>query len=218
MKFAIDTITLWSHHNEKRQLHFKRGKVNILTGGSQRGKSAILSILDYCFLSSSHKIPGAIINDNTSWYGITFIINEKNYSIARQSPKGNTVSNGIYFSSIGEIPDEPKSNIAIDDLKLILEKEFTIDEAVRLAYGGRALKSGSKASFRYFFLFNTLSEDIITSSEIYFDKQTQIDTAKHCLEFLTLQWVLTRCKTSLHERRRRGLSVSFLEKSDDLIV
>lgn len=173
MKFAIDTITLWSHRNEKRQLHFKRGKVNVLTGGSHRGKSAILDILDYCFLGSSHKIPLDIINDNTSWYGLTFAVNEKNYTVARKSPNGNTVSNEIYFSSVGNIPDQPTSNIAIEELKLILEAEFKIDEAVRLAYGGGALRSGSKASFRYFLLFNTVSEDIITSRDTYFDKQTE---------------------------------------------
>jgi Protein of unknown function (DUF3732) len=173
LKFAIDTITLWSYRNEKRQLHFKRGKVNVLTGGSQRGKSAILDILDYCFLGSSHKIPLDIINDNTSWYGLTFLINGKNFTIARQSPNGNTVSNEVYFSSVGNIPDHPTSNIAIEELKLILEAEFKIDEAVRIAYGGGALRSGSKVSFRYFFLFNTLSEDIITSRDTYFDKQTE---------------------------------------------
>ena len=173
MKFAIDTITLWSHRNEKRQLHFKRGKFNVLTGGSHRGKSAILDILDYCFLGSSHKIPLDIINDNTSWYGLTFAINEKNYTVARQSPNGNTVSNDVYFSSVGNIPDQPTSNIAIEELKLILEAEFKIDEAVRLAYGGGALRSGSKVSFRYFFLFNTVSEDIITSRDTYFDKQNE---------------------------------------------
>ena len=173
MKFAIDTITLWSHRNEQRQLHFKRGKVNILTGGSHRGKSAILDILDYCFLGSSHKIPLDVINDNTSWYGLTFSINEKNYTIARKSPNGNAVSKEVYFSSIGNIPDQPISNITIEELKLILETEFKIDEAVRLAYGGGALRSGSKVSFRYFFLFNTVSEDIITSRDTYFDKQTE---------------------------------------------
>lgn len=173
MKFAIDTITLWSHRAETRQLHFKRGKVNVLTGGSHRGKSAILDILDYCFLGSSHKIPLDIINDNTSWYGLTFAINDKNYTVARQSPNGNAVSSEIYFSSIGSIPEQPVSNIAIEELKLILEAEFHIDEAVRLAYGGGALKSGSKVSFRYFFLFNTISEDIITSRDTYFDKQNE---------------------------------------------
>ena len=173
MKFAIDTITLWSNQDEMRQLHFKRNKVNVLTGGSHRGKSAVLDIFDYCLLGSKHKIPNSIINENTSWYGITFAINSKQYTIARRSPDGNTVSDDVYVSSIGAIPQAPKANISIDELKLILQAEFQINEAVKLAYGGGALRAGSKVSFRYFFLFNTISEDIITSRDTYFDKQSE---------------------------------------------
>lgn len=173
MKFSINTITLWSTRSEMRQLHFKKNKVNVLTGGSHRGKSAILDIFDYCFLGSTHKIPNSVINENTSWYGLTFSINDKQYTIARKSPVGNLVSDDVYFSSLGVIPEVPSANIKIDELKLILQAEFHIDEAVKIAYGGGALRAGSKVSFRYFFLFNTISEDIITSRDTYFDKQSE---------------------------------------------
>lgn len=173
MKFAVDTITLWSKKGEKRQLHFKRDKINVLTGGSHRGKSAILDIFDYCFLSSTHRISESIINENVAWYGITFAINKKHYTIARRSPNGNTVSGDIYFSSVGDIPEVPRATIKIDDLKGLLEAEFKIDDAVKIAYGGHALRAGSKVSFRYFFLFNTISEDIITSRDTFFDKQSE---------------------------------------------
>lgn len=173
MKFAIHTITLWSHKGEMRQLHFKLNKVNVLTGGSHRGKSAIVDIFDYCFLSSKHKISTSIINENTAWYGITFGVNEKQYTIARKSPSGNTVSDDIYFSSVGEIPASPRKNIDSIEVKKILEAEFRIDEAVKVAYGGGALRANSSISFRYFFLFNTISEDIITSRDTYFDKQSE---------------------------------------------
>lgn len=173
MKFAVDTITLWSKKGEKRQLHFKQDKINVLTGGSHRGKSAILDIFDYCFLSSTHRISESIINENVAWYGITFAINAKNYTIARRSPNGNTVSGDIYFSSVGDIPEIPRATIKIDDLKGLLEAEFKIDDAVKIAYGGKALRASSKVSFRYFFLFNTISEDIITSRDTFFDKQSE---------------------------------------------
>lgn len=173
MKFTIHAITIWSKAGEKRQLRFEPNKVNVLTGGSHRGKSALLDIFDYCFLSSSHRISESIINENVGWYGVTFSINEKLFTIARRSPQGNTVSADLFFSSVGDIPEEPKPTIKIDDLKRVLEAEFKIDDAVRVAYGGNALRAGSKVSFRYFFLFNTISEDIITSRDTFFDKQSQ---------------------------------------------
>ncbi|CAN5215888.1 DUF3732 domain-containing protein [soil metagenome] len=173
MKFGIETIAVWSKLGELRQLHFQRNKVNILTGESHTGKSTLLDIIDYCMLASAHKIAEGVINENISWYGVTFYINEKRYSIARGSPKGGSVSEDLYFSSIGTLPLLPAANIKSADLKKILEAEFRIDDAVTIAYGGSTLKAGSKVSFRYFFLFSTISEDIITSRDVYFDKQNE---------------------------------------------
>ncbi|TCF98348.1 hypothetical protein BZM26_25830 [Paraburkholderia strydomiana] len=173
MNFGIDSITLWSKNGEQRSLAFERNRVNVLTGGSHTGKSALLDIIDYCFLASSHKLPDSIINENVGWYGLTFYVNDKTYTIARRSPLDNAVSEDYYFSSTGAVPDAPQPNTREDDIKSILEAEFHIDDKVTVAYGGRALKAGSKVSFRYFFLFNTISEDIITNSKVFFDKQSE---------------------------------------------
>ncbi len=173
MNFGFDSIVLWSNRGEKRTVSFERDRVNILTGESHTGKSALLDIIDYCFLASSQKIPYSVINESVSWYGLEFYINDKSYFIARRSPGAGSVSPDYYFSSVGTIPQLPESNISEADLKGLLESEFGIDERVTIAYGGSALRAGSKVSFRYFFLFNTISEDIITSKTIFFDKQSE---------------------------------------------
>ncbi|WP_322059369.1 DUF3732 domain-containing protein [Paraburkholderia sp. J63] len=147
--------------------------MNVLSGESHTGKSALLDIIDYCFLASSHKLPDSIINENVGWYGLKFYVNDKTYSLARRSPQGNHVSDEYYFSSTGVVPDVPEATTREDDIRKILEGEFNIDEKVTVAYGGKALKANSKVSFRYFFLFNTISEDIITNSKVFFDKQAE---------------------------------------------
>jgi len=173
LKFGFDSITLWSKRGERRSLAFVRNKVNVLSGESHTGKSALLDIIDYCFLASSHKIPDSVINENVEWYGLKFYVNDKTYALARKSPRGNTVSVDYYFSSIGSIPDVPIVNAREEDIRGILEAEFKIDEKVTIPYGGSALKANSKVSFRYFFLFNSISEDIITNSKVFFDKQSE---------------------------------------------
>lgn len=145
----------------------------MLSGGSHTGKSALLDIIDYCFLASSHKLPDSVINENVSWYGLNFYINDKTFSLARRSPQGNSVSDDYYFSSLGILPDAPDANTREDDIRKIIEAEFKIDERVTVPYGGNALRANSKVSFRYFFLFNTISEDIITNSKVFFDKQSE---------------------------------------------
>ncbi|WP_416310371.1 DUF3732 domain-containing protein [Pseudomonas sp. W03] len=171
MNFGIDEIILWSSIGETRSIEFKRNKVNVITGESQTGKSTILKIFDYCFLASEHDIPHDVINDNVSWYGIRFYANDKSYFLARRSPVGNVVSSEYFFSSMGEVPEVPVPNIKQEDLRGILEAEFSIDDRIRMPFGGKVIKSGSRVSFRYFFLFNTISDDIILNSKSFFDKQ-----------------------------------------------
>jgi len=173
MKFGIDEIILWSNKNHIRKIFLKRNKVNIITGKSGMGKTSIMKIIDYCFLASSHKIPHSIINENVSWYGIKFYINNKQFIIARKSPIGEIVSKDYYFSNTDITPNLPHSNIDNIELKKIIDTEFSINQHTTLSHGGLFLKKDSKISFRYFMLFNTISEDIITNTNQFFDKQNQ---------------------------------------------
>lgn len=157
----------------RRVLKFKENKVNVITGGSHTGKTAILRIVDYLFFASKHKIPESKINENIAWYGINFKINDKHFTLSRKSPNKNNTSNEYYFSSTGEIPETPFQNITENNLKKTLETEFNIDRNVTIPFGGKSLKQNSKISLRYFMLFNTISGDIIQHSEVFFDKQNE---------------------------------------------
>lgn len=172
MRFGIDTIRLWSHNGETRDINFERGQINILSGHSSRGKTALLHIIDYCLLSSSHQIPHDVINDTVAWYGIKFYINGKDLAIARKSPSEQAVSDQLFFSSIGTLPTEPFSNSTSDDIKAVLQSEFSLDSSVIL-FGGRGVRYGTQVSFRYFLMFNTISEDIINNTAAYFDHQQE---------------------------------------------
>lgn len=141
MKFGIDKIRLWSKHGEVRDVDFERGRINVLTGGSSRGKTSLLHIIDYCLLSSEHKLPHDVINDNVAWYGLQFYINDKTLAIARKSPTAQNVSEQLYFSGIGRMPEVPEANAKIDDIKAILQAEFGLDSSVVL-WGGAWTQAG----------------------------------------------------------------------------
>lgn len=104
MKFGFDEIILWSNQNQIRKIHFERNKVNLITGKSGMGKTSIMKIIDYCLLSSKHQIPHSIINENVSWYGIKFYINDNQFIIARKSPIGEIASKDYYFSNTRACP------------------------------------------------------------------------------------------------------------------
>jgi hypothetical protein len=171
MNFVFCDLILWRKNGTIRKVHFEPNKVNVITGESHTGKTAILGIIDYCLFSSSHKIPQSIINENVDWYGILFLINDKKFLISRKAPTGSKTSADYYFSSVGEVPQLPKINTTEVAVKSIMDVEFSIDHQVQMPYGGATLASGSKISLRYFLMFNTISEDIIENSSVFFDKQ-----------------------------------------------
>ncbi|AYL97995.1 DUF3732 domain-containing protein [Mucilaginibacter celer] len=170
MRFHINKIILWfKNESAPRMLELIPNKVNVITGGSGTGKTSILSIFDYCMLSTKANIPQEAINENVAWYGIDFKINDKDFLLARKSPVGNTGSDEIYFSSDNTFPEKLAKNNDIKQVKSILEKEFGIDESLKIPFGGKYISAGSKISYRYFLLFNTLSEDTIAHTKEFFD-------------------------------------------------
>lgn len=83
-KFNILKLMLWSKNGKQRVLNFQVDKINVITGNSNTGKTAILDIIDYCFFASSKGISDSIINESIAWYGLVFEINDKTYTLARK--------------------------------------------------------------------------------------------------------------------------------------
>lgn len=172
MKSNIGKIVLWLKNGKIREIEFLPNKINVITGDSNTGKTAILHIVDYCFFSSKVYISESIINENVDWYGLILNVNGKVYTLARKAPSNNQPSYVYYFSSTGEIPATPFENNNEGSIKDIIEADYSIDRDVKIPYGGKSLKVGSKISLRYFLMFTTMSQDIIANSEVYFDKQS----------------------------------------------
>lgn len=45
----LRAIASYSHAGERRDIEFVLGRLNIVTGASKTGKSALLDIVDYCW-------------------------------------------------------------------------------------------------------------------------------------------------------------------------
>ena len=58
--------------------------VNIITGDSKTGKSALVEIIDYCLCSSRSTVPKGKITEFTTLFCITLVIQKRCYVVARQ--------------------------------------------------------------------------------------------------------------------------------------
>jgi len=135
----IQKIILYSHKGEKRILPFELGKVNIITGESKSGKSALIEIINYCLASSGCDIPEGIIRDTVSYFAILLTFNDSETAfIARENPniKGTQASTTVcLIRNTGEhLPDleEINSNLNIDALKGFLTRKIGISENVHV--------------------------------------------------------------------------------------
>lgn len=57
--------------DKRQKLHFVEFStgVNVITGKSSTGKSAMIEIFDYCFGNSDYTVPEGVITDNADLYG-----------------------------------------------------------------------------------------------------------------------------------------------------
>jgi DNA-binding FrmR family transcriptional regulator len=168
MKFVLHEVKLWfkKENSKSKSYEFLPNKVNVITGDATVGKTSFWSIIDYCLLSGKMNIANAII-EKVSWFGIRFSINGKEFSIVRKSPVIGVVNSEVFFIE-GKLPVIPEANKSIADIKQMLDKEFGITEALKYPYGKEVGKSKINLTYRHFLLFNSITADIITSSDRYF--------------------------------------------------
>ena len=67
MKSYIKAIIIFNKNGEKRVVPLEQG-VNIITGESKTGKSALVEIIDYCLCSTRCTIPKGKITDFSYLY------------------------------------------------------------------------------------------------------------------------------------------------------
>lgn len=82
MKSYIKSIIIFDKNGEKRVVPLKQG-VNIITGESKTGKSALVEIIDYCLCSTRCTVPKGKITEFAYLYALVMLIGNSTYVIAR---------------------------------------------------------------------------------------------------------------------------------------
>ncbi len=107
MNSYIRSIIIFSKEGDKRVVPFFQG-VNIITGDSKTGKSALVEIIDYCLCSSHCTVPKGKITEFAYLYVLPICIDNYTIVIARY----NWISGGKMFVT------QEKSNFDIDSITL----------------------------------------------------------------------------------------------------
>jgi hypothetical protein len=88
----IRDIVIYSHTGEMRRISLKVNGLNIVTGRSSTGKSALSDIVEYCMGRSDFNIPEGPIRDKVAWYAVIFQFAGEQVMIAKPAPATNAAS------------------------------------------------------------------------------------------------------------------------------
>jgi hypothetical protein len=174
MKFQLKKLIIWpkSKAFSPRVVEFEVGKVNVITGGSRTGKSAIIPIIDYCLASSDCNIPIDTIRDYASWYGVVFQTETEEILISRKVPDGNKASSEFYLLrgkavSVPAVIASP--NEKMDGVKNILN---SISSVPYFSLSGAVDNKGYQArlGFRDLMALVFQSQDLVANQNIIFYK------------------------------------------------
>ncbi len=88
----IKSIHIYSHDGQRRDLNFKIDGLNVITGRSSTGKSALSEIIEYCMGRSAFNVPEGIIRDKVSWFCVIYQFALEQVLIAKPTPASGYIS------------------------------------------------------------------------------------------------------------------------------
>jgi DNA repair ATPase RecN len=174
MSLQIAKIILYSRKGDVRELDFTPGRLNVLTGASKTGKSALIDIVDYCTGRSECNVADGVIRRYVGWYAILFQLNGSQVFVARRNPAvGERTSSDVYMNRATTITTPPASaltkNTTVDALEAFLGAAIGISENEHRP--PQPTRDPLAANFRHALLFSFQDQNDIDSKQRLFHRQ-----------------------------------------------
>ena len=133
VSLQIAKLILYSRQGDVRELPFRPGALNTLTGASKTGKSAIIDIVDYVTGRSECNVADGVIRKYVGWYALLFQLNDGRSFIARRNPEVGERTSGDVYMDRGSSLQTPAvadliKNTAVDALEKFLTAAIGISE------------------------------------------------------------------------------------------
>ena len=175
MSIQLRAVVIYSHDNQKRVVGFKLGTLNIVTGASKTGKSALLDIVDYCWGRAECTIAEGEIRKKVSWFAIHLDNAGEGIFISRRNPgPAGRASDEIYFArGVESVPEDSttfEKNITGDGLRAQLSAVLGIAENIHVP-PNTASRPPLEASSRHAIIFCLQNQDEIANRRFLFHRQ-----------------------------------------------
>lgn len=180
----IKSIHIYSHDGQRRDLRFKVDGLNVITGRSNTGKSAISDIIEYCMGCSSFYVADGVITDKVTWFAVNFQFERgEEVLVAKPAPPkgGASCSRAMLRRGVGLVAPEFKDlvvNTDDDSVVELLSRLLGIPEnrtAVALEHSRNSYDANIKHTFYYLFQKQTL---VANKDQLFFYRQNEFNPAQ----------------------------------------
>jgi hypothetical protein len=166
-RWNVREIAFYGTGGRHRTLEFDVDKVNVITGASGTGKSAIIDAIDYCLGSKDCKLP-FFVRNHAEAVAVHWTQGDSDLIVGRKIPKAGSGTNQMYVRTGRnlKLPDtseglEGPTNR--DTARALIEKTFGIQDTDDPAVAAKAEKG--RATIRDIPPYLFLSGDVIISRE-----------------------------------------------------
>jgi hypothetical protein len=178
MYFQLRKLVLWPRLDlPPRVLEFKPGIVNVISGASKTGKSAVIPIVDYCLGADKCAIPVGVIRENCAWFGIVVDTLEGQKLLARREPGDQQKTGDMVLIEAPqlEIPERiSEKTTNVDIVKAMLNRLAGLTNLEFEPNSDAGFKS--RPSFRDLMAFTFQPQNIVANPDVMFFKA---DTTEH---------------------------------------
>lgn len=223
MNFQIERLIVWPKKTEfaPREIAFKQNCVNVLSGDSRTGKSAVVAIIDYCLGSHDCSVPGGKVRENASWYGIVVMTSEGRLLLARRNPDAERKETGDFCVKVLDanesVPQTVEKNSDTASVVANLSRMAGLEPIRRDDYGAE----NARISFRDVCHLLFQPQDVVASRlqmfdkmNIYHSKEKLVNWFNFVLGVETVQDILDKIEL---EKIRRELEGMAREQERDVI-
>ncbi|NKM57815.1 DUF3732 domain-containing protein [Rhizobium anhuiense] len=110
----IKSIHIYSRDGRRRDVEFSIDGLNIITGRSSTGKSALSDIIEYCMGRSTFNVAEGVIQDKVAWFAVIYQFASEQVLVAKPAPKPGFTSCSTVMLRRGKEIVAPNA----DDLRL----------------------------------------------------------------------------------------------------
>jgi len=181
-------LLLYSHDGRRRAIQFRVGSLNVITGESRSGKSAIVEIIRFCLGSTELRVPAGIISEAVAWFGLRLQLPAGEAFVGRPVPPVGQATTSAAMLRLGAtVPAPEPADLAVNtNTEAVIA---TLGVAIGIAENEASLPASAsrlavEATLAHGLFFCFQRQDEIANRELLFHRQAEPYISTHIRDVL----------------------------------